>query len=359
MNKTQINKFLGNRSLNIVEAMRKIDLNAKGILFVVTENNELIGTVTDGDIRRALIETGNLGLQIVDFMNCNPMSVKVGEQKKAYELQKQLKLNAIPVIDADKRIKDIIFGTDEEVEVQKNNRDALQDISVVIMAGGKGTRLYPYTKILPKPLIPLGDVPIVERIMDRFNDYGVNNFYMTVNYKKNMIKSYLAEQVDYKIIFIEEEKPLGTAGSLKMFPVTKQQNFFVTNCDILIDADYDEIYRNHVKAGNMVTIVSALKSIEIPYGVIQSSVNGNVSALEEKPQMSYFINTGMYILNKECLKWIPGDVCYHMTDLLDKLLFEGQKVGMYPVSEDSFLDMGEWEELQRMERKLKENSNHK
>ncbi len=352
----QINKFLGNESLSMVEAMQKIDINAKGILFIVTEDNVLVGTVTDGDIRRAIIRTGNLDLCVGDVMNHSPQSVRQGEQKKAYEMIENLQLNAVAVTDAGKKLTDIIFKEESEAGLPKENVNVLKDVPVVVMAGGKGTRLYPYTKILPKPLIPMGDIPVVERIMDRFSRYGTESFYMTVNYRKNMIKSYLSEQASYNIAFIEEEKPLGTAGSLGMLSGKINIPFFVTNCDILVNADYGEIYRYHMKTGNMATIVSALKSIEVPYGVVQSNGNGNVSALEEKPHLSYFVNTGMYILSPGCFKYIPEDTFFHMTDLLGRLLDEEQGIGMYPVSEESFLDMGEWEELQRMEQKLKQNT---
>ena len=351
----QINKFLGNESLSMVEAMQKIDINAKGISFIVTEDNVLVGTVTDGDIRRAIIKTGNLDLCVRDIMNYTPQSVRQGEQKNAYTLLEQLQLNAIPVIDSDGILQDIIFRVSLS-SISKEKENILQGVPIVIMAGGKGTRLYPYTKILPKPLIPMGDIPIVERIMERFNSYGSEIFYMTVNYRKNMIKSYLAEQTNYNITFIEEEKPLGTAGSLKMLSGKVKHPFFVTNCDILINADYGEIYRYHIKTKNAVTIISALKSIEVPYGVIQSNGNGNVFALEEKPHLSYFINTGMYVLDPEYIEYIPENMFFHMTDLLEMLLNKRIPVGMYPISEESFLDMGEWEELQRMEQKLKKTS---
>lgn len=355
MAETQINKFLGNESLSMVEAMQKIDINQKGILFIVTEDNVLVGTVTDGDIRRAIIRTGDLKLQVKDIMNRNPQIVQPNEQEKVHVLFKQLKLSAVAVTDMDKKLKDIIFK-EGNTKVSKEKENVLKDVPVVIMAGGKGTRLYPYTKILPKPLIPMGDIPIVERIMDRFSSYGSEIFYMTVNYRKNMIKSYMAEQTRYNITFVEEEKPLGTAGGLKVLSEKIKCPFFVTNCDILVSADYSEIYEYHIKTENAITIVSALKSIEVPYGVIQSNGNGNVYALEEKPHLSYFINTGMYILNPEYIKYIPKNTFFHMTDLLNKLLYEKNHIGMYPVSEESFLDMGEWEELQRMERKLKQNS---
>ena len=230
---------------------------------------------------------------------------------------------------------------------------SLSEVPVIIMAGGKGTRLYPYTKVLPKPLIPIGDIPIMERIINKFRDYGAEKFFATVNYKKGMIKSYFAEnQMDFTIDYVEEDKPLGTAGSLSLIKEQFEKPFIVTNCDILINADYDDIYKYHMESGNELTIVSALKNIVVPYGVIHSSENGTVASMEEKPKLSYFVNTGMYILNPELIKDIPDDTFFHMTDLTNKLLKEGRKVGMYPISEDSFLDMGEFEEMHRMEAKL-------
>ena len=157
---------------------------------------------------------------------------------------------------------------------------------------------------------------------------------------------------DYEIKYVEENQPLGTAGSLRLIEEDFEQPFIVTNCDILIHADYEDVYRYHRESGNELTIVSALKNIVVPYGVIHSSENGAVQSMEEKPKLSYFVNTGMYILNPELKKEIPEDTFYHMTDLTDKLLKENRKVGMYPISEDSFLDMGEFEEMHRMEKKL-------
>ena len=223
----------------------------------------------------------------------------------------------------------------------------------IVLAGGKGTRLYPYTKLLPKPLIPIGDIPIMERIIDAFREYGARTFYVTVNYRKSMIKSYFSEvAAGYQIKYVEEEKPLGTAGSLPLLGDAFHEPFLVTNCDVLIHANYADIYKHHQEMGNELTIVTALKNIVVPYGVIHSSGNGRIDAMEEKPKLSYFVNTGMYILNPAVLDEIPRDAFFHMTDLADKLLKEGRQVGMYPISEDSFLDMGEFEEMRRMEEKL-------
>ena len=352
MKTEQLSTFLIFQEATVVEAMQKIDANTKGILFVADKNRRLLGVITDGDIRRWLIKTGELSGTVEQIMNKNPKVIYRKEIALAKEFMKKHSITALPVVNSKGVISDILFrGMLETVE--KKPKCDLGEVPIVIMAGGKGTRLYPYTKVLPKPLIPIGDIPIMERIIDRFRDYGVKDFFATVNYRKNMIKSYFSEAlIDCKISYVEEDKPLGTAGSLSLIEQKFEKPFIVTNCDILIHADYDDIYHYHEEVGNELTIVTALKNIVVPYGVVHSTENGAIQSMEEKPKLSYFVNTGMYILNPELLKDIPQDTFFHMTDLANKLLAEGRKVGMYPISEDSFLDMGEFEEMHRMEAKL-------
>ena len=357
MKREEINKYLGYKNMNIIDAMKKIDENAKGLLFIVDEQKRLLGTVTDGDIRRWIIKTGNLSGNISLIMNDNPKFLYKKEISFAQDRLKQYQISAMPVLNNVNKISDIIFAEYTVSDETQEIRDELKDIPIVIMAGGKGTRLYPYTKILPKPLIPIGDIPIMERIIDRFIDFGANNFFVTVNYKKNMIISYFAEQdVDYDIRYIEEEAPLGTAGSLTLLEPKPDIPLFVTNCDVLIQADYEDIYQHHKDSGNDITMVVSLKNITIPYGVINANENGIISSIEEKPKMSYFVNTGMYVMNPNIIDEIPENCMYHMTDLVDKLMTENKKVGIYPISEDSFLDMGEFEEMRRMEEQLEKKS---
>ena len=352
MKTEQLMLFLIYPHSTVVEAMQKIDVNAKGILFVVDDKRRLVGVITDGDIRRWLIKTGELQGTVEHIMNKNPKVIYRKDVAMAKDFMVKQAITALPVVNAKGIVSDIVFR-ETIIESANDLAASLSEVPVVIMAGGKGTRLYPYTKILPKPLIPIGDIPIMERIINKFRDYGAEKFFATVNYKKGMIKSYFAEnQMDFTIDYVEEDKPLGTAGSLSLIKEQFEKPFIVTNCDILINADYDDIYKYHMESGNELTIVSALKNIVVPYGVIHSSENGTVASMEEKPKLSYFVNTGMYILNQELIKDIPDDTFFHMTDLTNKLLKEGRKVGMYPISEDSFLDMGEFEEMHRMEAKL-------
>lgn len=353
MNREQLQDYTTHESITIVEAMKKIDSNAKGILFVYDDNRRLSGTVTDGDIRRWLIKTGSLEGCIKPIMNRNPRLVYHRDVEHAGEILRKNCVTALPVVDAGNHILDIVFDDAASQRAREERKAELTEVPVIIMAGGKGTRLYPYTKILPKPLIPIGDIPIMERIINRFCDYGVRHFHVTLNYRGSMIKSYFSEiDKEYTMHYVEEDRPLGTAGSLHLVAEDFACPIIVTNCDILINADYADIYRYHKQSGNVMTIVTALKNIVVPYGVVHSKENGVILKMEEKPRLSYFVNTGMYLLEPELLKLIPKDTFYHMTDLAEQLLGAGKQVGMYPVSEDSFLDMGEFEEMRRMENKL-------
>lgn len=351
MNNENISAFCARETITVVEAMERIDANARGILFIVDETKKLIGVISDGDIRRWLIKTGNLETQVSAFMNRAPIYLYAGDKINALTRMKDKCIKALPIVDGDKKVLDIVL--DNEEFISNTNHQALCGVPVIIMAGGKGTRLYPYTKILPKPLIPIGDVPILERIINHFYDYGASKFYLTVNYKKGVIKAHFAElNPEYSIEYVEEDEPLGTAGSINLIEGTFDVPVVVTNCDILIEADYEDIYNHHKNSGNVMTIVSALKNIEVPYGVLCSAEKGIVTEMKEKPKMSYFVNTGMYIVNPDILKRIPKNTFFHMTDLAEILIKEGLQVGMYPISEDSFLDMGEFEEMRRMEEKL-------
>lgn len=350
--RNDITRYITKADVSIVEVMQQIDEGAHGIVFVVDDNNSLIGCVTDGDIRRWIIKTADLNAVVSDFMFTNPKFVFSSDNNRFIEYMDKYSINALPVLNTDKQVLDIVFRNDEKNRIKSSK--SLSDVPVVIMAGGKGTRLYPYTKILPKPLIPIGDVPIMERIIDRFVECGANEFYITVNYKKSMIKSYFEDlNPKYKINYVEENKPLGTGGSLKLINRKFDKPLFITNCDILINADLSDMYEQHIKSGNAVTIISSLKNIVVPYGVLKVKEQGLIEEMQEKPKLSYFVNTGVYIINPELIDYIPDDTFYHMPQLADKAMELGLKVGMYPVSEDAFLDMGEIEEMKRMEEKLK------
>ena len=261
MNFEKLEQYLGSVELTVVEAMQKIDKNNKGILYIIDENGKMLGSLTDGDIRRWIIRTGDLKGQAGQIMYTNTKYLLEFEDEKAQKYMLAEGLDSIPVLNADQVIVDIIFYNNSHSGEPGNNREALSQIPVIIMAGGKGTRLYPYTKILPKPLIPIGEIPILERIIGKFRIYGVNEFYLTVNYKKEMIKSYFNEiNPDYGIHYVEEDIPLGTAGSIRLIEDAFHTPLIISNCDTLIEADYGKILEYHIESGNALTIISALKN---------------------------------------------------------------------------------------------------
>ena len=223
------------------------------------------------------------------------------------------------------------------------------------MAGGLGTRLYPYTKILPKPLIPVGEIPIIEHIINRFYRQGAQNFYLIVNHKKNMIKAYLNDiEKAYQVCFVDEEQPLGTGGGLSLLKGEISQPFILSNCDILIDSDYEKIYEHHLSENNYITMVCSLKNMRIPYGVVEISKDGGIEEMKEKPEISFFTNTGMYVVHPEVIDELELNQRIDFPDIIEKCRQEGKKIGVYPISENSWLDMGQIDELEEMRRRLED-----
>lgn len=352
MEKKDLEKFICNMNTRLVDAMKTIDTNAICLVYVVDDEGKLVGCLSDGDIRRWIISTGEINSFIKNVMNKQPKYVFSSAIDKAHDVIERNRINSLPILDKDRHIIDVYIEKKGRHFFQYNN--LLENVPIIIMAGGLGTRLYPYTKILPKPLIPIGDIPILERIIKQFQRYGVRECYLILNYKKEMIKSYLNDiKLSVNLSYVEEQSPLGTAGGINLISKPfKQSNVFVTNCDILIESDYAKIYDFHVYSNNDMTIVSSLRKTTIPYGVLHSKEDGMVITMEEKPEMSFLINTGMYIVKTECLDYIPANRMFHMTELAELLLSNGKKVATFPISENSFLDMGEFEELKKMEERI-------
>ena len=213
------------------------------------------------------------------------------------------------------------------------------------MAGGKGTRLDPFTRILPKPLIPLGEKTVIEIIIDSFVECGVGKFYISVNYKSKIIKSYFEElNPPYAIEYIHEDKPLGTAGSLRYLRGNLETSLIVTNCDVIIKADYRDIVEHHLANRNDITLVASLKNYNIPYGVCDIENGGVLIRIQEKPEYNFLVNTGIYLLRPETLELIPENEFFDITHLIEKAKGAGGKIGVYPISDKSWIDTGEWAE---------------
>ncbi len=332
---------------SVLEAMKQIDATAKQIL-MVAENNKLKAIITDGDIRRHLLRGGKLDDKVKEIANYNPRFIHEKDKANSRELMKNWSLLSLPVVNEKLEIQSIIFVHDYEI-----GRNHSVSAPVVIMAGGLGTRLYPYTKILPKPLIPIGEIPITEHIINRFTEYECNEFHLIVNHKKNMIKAYFSEaQKDYKLEFHDESLSLGTGGGLSLLKGKMETTFFFTNCDVLIKANYKEIYDFHKQNGNMITIVAAYKHFTIPYGIINLDSNGEIATMIEKPEYSFLTNTGFYVVEPEVVDRLEDDKVIGFPDIIEQQKSLGEKIGVFPVSEKCWLDMGQLEELEEMRKEL-------
>lgn len=340
--------FLISEDITVIEAMEQIGKCKRNTLFIA-DNGCLKAAISDGDIRRWILKNGSLDEKICNVANYNPKFLLENERDGALDFMKKQQIAAVPIIDEEGRIVDVITLYEDAQTVVKKEIA----LPVVIMAGGLGTRLYPYTKILPKPLIPIGDIPIIERIINAFCEYGCNDFYIIVNYKKNMIKAYFNEtEHPYNVHFIDEDKPLGTGGGLSLLKGMLDKTFILTNCDILIDADYSDIYRHHSENENKVTMVCSLMDFEVPYGVIDIDEDGKISKMQEKPKFRFLTNTGMYFVEPRVIDSIPDDTVIGFPDVIEKLKKGNENIGIYPVSENSWMDMGQMEKMKRMEENL-------
>ena len=335
--------------ITIRQAMKVLDKTAEKCLLVVDEDGKLLGALTDGDLRRGILSGINFSENISECYNKDATTFTQDNyiQEDATRVLRDKKLDLIPIIDRDDKVVDYL--TWSNISEGKQNKNVLDDVSVVIMAGGKGTRMEPFTNVLPKPLIPIHEKPIIEHIIERFTDMGCSDFHLTVNHKGKILKAYFEElKHDYSVSFVDENEPLGTAGSLQYLKGKFDKPFFVTNCDIIIKADYVNLYEFHQKGGYDITLVASAKEYIIPYGTCELNVEGELSHINEKPKYDFLINTGLYILSPDVLKLIPENKFYHITHLIEDTKNIGKKVGVFPIDDDAWIDVGEWAEYKKV-----------
>lgn len=347
---TPYEKYIISIDNTCIEALKQMDTIHSKVLIVITEN-KFVGILTIGDIQRAIIKNLDLNTKIADIIDCQKLYANDTDslddvKKKMYAIRAEL----MPVVNKDGSLIEVYFWDDLFGDKQEMPHNSIQ-LPVVIMAGGKGTRLQPLTNIYPKPLIPIGEKTIVEMIMDKFVSYQCTDFYISVNYKADVIRNYFdfINNPKYHITYFQEEKPMGTAGSLRLLKDQLHSTFFVSNCDILIKENYADILEYHKNNGNDLTVVAALKTYSIPYGTIITGENGILESIEEKPSLTFKINTGLYILEPSVLDEIPDDF-FHITHLMEKLQKKGARVGVYPISQNDWVDMGDWKEYLKLVR---------
>ena len=335
------------RDATLSDALKLMDELDKKLL-IALEVNKFIGLLSIGDIQRAIIKNLPLNTHIISILRKNIRIANPSDSiEKIKKMMLEFRMELCPVVDETNKIIKVYYWEDLFVD-QKIKPNKKFDLPVVIMAGGLGSRLKPLTNVLPKPLIPIYEKTMLEEIFDRFSEYGCKEFYVSVNYKSDLIEYYIKNQeLPFKISFIRESEPLGTAGSLSLFKDKFNQTIFISNCDILIDQDYSEILDYHRENKNKITVVAALKHYSIPYGTLVTGDNGALESLDEKPELTIKINSGMYIIEPDIIDIIPRNKHFHITQLILNVKNNGGSVGVYPVSEKSWIDLGMWKEYMK------------
>ena len=340
-------KILVKPGISLKAALKQIDKSALQVLIVVDEEERILGIVTDGDMRRAIIKGLDFKTPIQAIMTKNPVVISYKSNKEeALRLMRKHEIRHIPVVDEQNKLIDIFlwkdFLKDGEVEFE------IKNVPVIIMAGGKGKRLDPFTKILPKPLIPIDEKPVIEVIMDNFKKYGFNKFIIALNYKAEMIKMYFAENPNnYQIEYIQEKDFLGTIGALSLVKDKLGGTFIVSNCDVVIDTNYDDLFNYHKQNNNQITVLGVSRNINIPYGILNmKNERADFEEIIEKPDYHFIVNSGVYVLEPEVVDLIPINQPTDMPALLVLAKKKGFKIQVYPVN-CSWFDIGEWGEYKR------------
>lgn len=329
------------KNQTIKEALEAIDKGAIRIAIVLDDNKKVIGTISDGDIRRGLLNNLNLNSHIENLYFKEPTLANINDSKESI-IQKALakKLYQIPIVDDEGKLVDI---EDLATLLKINNRRN----RVVLMAGGLGTRLRPLTEDIPKPLLKVGNKPILETIIENFAKYGFVNITISVNYKSDMIKEYFGDgsKLGVNIDYIEETKRLGTAGALSLLTDKPQEPFFVMNGDLLTNVNFSHLLDFHSLENSIATMCVREYDYQVPYGVVETN-GSNITSIKEKPVQKFFVNAGIYTLSPQVFDYIPKNEFYDMPTLFEKLINEKLKTISFPVHE-YWLDIGKMSDFEQ------------
>jgi dTDP-glucose pyrophosphorylase len=332
--------------LPLKEGIGRMNASGLQVLLVVDEEGRLLGTVTDGDIRRTLASGLDLGVALSTVMNASPTFVHHENMAQVHALMMSRGIRHVPVLDEDHRVIDLVDWS--QLLGADSAKPHSQNVPVIVMAGGKGTRLQPITRVLPKPLVPIGSKTLIERVMDGFHGHGFDEFVLTLNYKREVIRQYFdGLPIPYSLDMIDEgETFLGTAGSVSLArEFIKDRTFFVSNCDIVVDADFAAMLAFHRRHGAAATVLSVLKTFKIPYGVLEVNQH-TLQKIEEKPEYHFLVNSGIYILDPVMLDHMEPGQRVDMPDLLLRAKDAGLPVLAFPYSGQWF-DVGQWDQYRQ------------
>lgn len=325
----------------IIDAIQTLDRSALQIVLVVDADLRLLGTVTDGDVRRAILRGASLEEQVSGIMNTHFRSGSKGADRGVLlAAMRRDNLHQMPVLDDDCRV--VGLETIEEI-LHIHNRDNW----VVLMAGGEGRRLYPLTKDKPKPLLHVGSKPLLETIVERFINCGFSKFFISVNYLADQVEAHFGDGSEHgvKIQYLREAEKLGTAGALGLLPSVPDLPLIVMNGDILTNIDFRLLLDFHQSEGAAATMCVREHAVQIPYGVAELDGN-HLRGLVEKPIISNMVNAGIYVLNPQALGTIPAEGAWNMTDVFDALLATGHRCAGYPIRE-YWMDIGRHDDFDR------------
>ncbi|WP_419782405.1 nucleotidyltransferase family protein [Malaciobacter marinus] len=336
------NKLVLDSKTKFNDAIKLLDLNGNGVLPVVDEKEKLLGLITDGDIRKAIL---NNHLDLEHIININPHKLNIHTSKnQIVNYLKKIHRRHIPLVDDENKF--IKVFTLDEVDFN------LKENWVVIMAGGLGTRLGELTKDTPKPMLKIGAKPMVEHIIDMFISHGFTKFMLSVNYKAEIIKEYFGDGSKFgiEVKYLEEKKRLGTGGALSLIDIELDEPFFVTNGDVLSSLDYEKLLNFHKEQNTTATMCIRKDSYQIPYGVIEVDEKNNIKAMKEKPIKEFFINTGIYVLNPEVLFYVPKNEFFDLPSLFDVLKNESKSIKSFEIT-DYWIDMGRPSDYEKIKEK--------
>jgi len=334
-------------SASIRDALQIIDEQGliANVLFVVDEKSKLIGTLTDGDIRRGLLKGETLASSVDLVINKSFKFLEMPLQAAAVALLKVQHIFFAPVINEVKEIVEIL---------DINKYKPTIPVHAVVMAGGKGQRLMPLTKDIPKPLLTIGDKPIIEHNIDRLSKFGIHNIHISVNYLGDLLKAYFQDGKDksLNINYITETEFLGTIASVKLITEYKYDTLLIMNSDLLTNIDFYDFYQSFIADEADMAIASTSYHVDIPYAVMETNGNSQVSSLKEKPRYTYYSNAGIYLIKKELIDLIPDDTFYNVTDLINRLLELNKKVVSFPII-GYWLDIGKHEDYKKAQEDIK------
>ena len=331
----------------VTDALIKLnDLKKHTILIVVDENDKLVGSLTDGDLRRGFIKGLTFDEPLMSYIQPDPLYIYEHELKTTDLNNLRLRnLMVVPIVNKDNIVVKIL------------NLAQIQSVvpaDVFIMAGGRGQRLMPLTENMPKPMLHVGDKPILEHNIDRLINYGIKNIYLSVNYLADKIEEHFKDGSDkgVSIKYVHEDKPLGTLGSVKMVEELEHDYVMVMNSDLLTDIDFNGFFQTFLRSGADMAVATTMYSVDVPYGVMEVDNGNMVNALKEKPRYNYYSNAGIYIIKKELLALVPHNEFYNVTDLMESLIDQGKKLMSFPIL-GYWLDIGKHDDFKKAQEDIK------